>query len=111
MDTLSDVLKQKRAETLALALANGEIDDPEDTIVVEDLRFGLPSNEEDDPNASDVDQSDSEPLQNSTLFWDTQLIISRQDDDEMGLGKRPLKHQMKGTPALLRKIFIILNYY
>ena len=65
---MSDVLKRKRAKTLATALANGEIGDPEDIIVVVDLRFGLPSNEEDDPNASDVDQSNSETLQNSALF-------------------------------------------
>jgi hypothetical protein len=65
---LLDVLKQKRAETLATALANGEIDDAEDTIVVDVLRIELSSNEEDDPNASDVDPSNSGPLQNSTLF-------------------------------------------
>ena len=54
MDTLSDVLKRKRAETLVITVVNGEINDPEDTIVVDDSRFGLPSNKEDNKNDLDV---------------------------------------------------------
>ena len=39
-------------------------------------RYGLPSIIEDDPDDSDVDQPDDEPIEKSTLFWDIQLIIS-----------------------------------
>jgi hypothetical protein len=67
----------------------------------DDRRHRLPSNEEDDPNASDVDQLDKEALTDLTLFWSTQLVISKQDDDEIGLGKALF------VTALVR----ILNWY
>jgi hypothetical protein len=68
MDTSSDILKRKRAKTLIITVTNREINDPEDTIVIDDSRFRLPSNKEDNENDSDVDQSDNDPLKNSTLF-------------------------------------------
>jgi hypothetical protein len=111
IETLTNVQKRKRAETIA-----------EDTIIVDttdwsssttidnefdDGRHRLPFNKEDDPDASDIDQPDKEALTNSTLFWSTQFVISKQDDDEIGLGKASLEHQKTKTLALLCKISII----
>jgi len=64
-----------------------DIFDPKTTIIVDTSRHRKPSLEEDNPEDSDVDQPDNEPLEESTLFWSTQLIISRQDNDFIGLGK------------------------
>lgn len=111
MDNPTNVQKRKRAVTV-----------PDDTMVVDarrltrdldaadefdDGRHGLPADEEDDSDASDVDQPDDEPLTKSTLFWSEQLIIERQDNDELGLGKPSSVHPMQGTPTILRMIFII----
>ena len=110
IDNQANVQKRKRAETITEDCiivdttqrpANQDTDDEFD-----DGRHGLPSNEEDDPDDSDVDQPDEEPLTESTLFWSDQLIISRQEDHEIGLGKPTVKHQMSGTLSLLRIIFI-----
>jgi hypothetical protein len=73
----------------------------------DDIRHRLPSNEEDDPDASDVDQADDEPLTESTLFWSRQLVISKQDDNEIGLGNPSRVYQETKAPTLLRKISFI----
>jgi hypothetical protein len=39
------------------------------TLIVDDSRHGLPSITEDNPEDSDVDQPDNDPLEESTLFW------------------------------------------
>ena len=69
----------------------------------------MPSIKEDNPEDSDVDQPDEEPLEKSTLFWSTQLVIKRQEDNKIGLGKPSAKHWQK-APNLLRMIFIIKLY-
>jgi hypothetical protein len=81
IDNPTNVQKRKRAVTV-----------PDDTIIVDtrhltrdpdiddkfdDGRYGLPADEEDDSDASDVDQPDDKPLTKSTLFWSGQLIIKR----------------------------------
>jgi hypothetical protein len=73
---------------------------------VDTSRHGLPSNIEDNPNDSNVDQPDNKPLEKSTLFWSTQLILGPGEDDKVTLAK-PLEHQIKGAPNLYCKIFII----
>jgi len=73
---------------------------------VDDSRYGLPSITEDDPDDSDVDQPNNEPFEKSTLFWGTQLIISLEEDDKIGLGKPSAEHQIKGHLLLLCKLFI-----
>jgi hypothetical protein len=107
MDSQVNVQKRKRVNTIEDALIIAGAADDEETIIVDDGRHGLPSITEDDPDDSDVDQPDDEPLEKSTLFWSTQLIISLGKDDEIGLGNPSAEHQMKGTPTLLRKLFII----
>ena len=111
MDNPTNVQKRKRAITV-----------PDDTIIVDtrhligdpgtddefdDGRYGLPADEEDDSDASDVDQPDDEPLTKSTLFWSRQLIIKRQEDNELSLRKPSLVDLIQDNPNLLRKIFII----
>jgi hypothetical protein len=80
---------------------------------VDDSCYRLPSITEDDPDDSDVDQPDNEPLEKSTLFWGTQLIISLGEDDKIGLGKPSTEHKLKGRLSLLRKLFIyyLINKY
>jgi len=87
-----------------------DIFDPETTIIVDTSRHGKPSLEEDNPEDSDVDQPGDEPLEESTLFCSTQLIISRQDNDFIGLGKPSAKLQMQPTPHLQCKVHIIKCY-
>ena len=111
METPINNSKRKRAETIT-----------EDAVIVDttsqhsstaaadefdDVRHGLLSNKEDDSNASDVDQADNKPLTESTLFWSKQLVISKQDDDEMGLGNPSRVHQETKAPTLLYKISFI----
>ena len=107
MDTQDNIQKRKRADTT------------EDTIIVEvpadfftnatpkdkydNIRHGLPSNIEDNPEDSDIDQDDKDKLENSTLFWTNQRIISAR----MTLVVSSLQHQMKGVPNSLSKLFII----
>jgi hypothetical protein len=107
MDHQTNIQKRKRADIIQDALIIAGAADDEETIIVDTRRHGLPSIIEDDPDDSDVDQPDNEPLEKSTLFWSTQLVISLGEDDEIGLEKPSTKHQMKGVPNLLRKIFII----
>jgi hypothetical protein len=111
MDNQSNFQKRKRAKTIQDMAGILGVADAKDTIIVDDPRYGLPSIEEDDSEASDVDQPDNEPLEKSTLFWSTQLIISRQEDNEIGLGKPSAEHSQKGTPNLLRMTLIIRLYY
>jgi hypothetical protein len=77
---------------------------------VDTSRYGKPSIEEDDSDDSDVEQPDNEPLEKSTLFWSTQLIISRQNDDIIGLGRPSAEHKMTNTLHLPCNVYII-NYY
>jgi hypothetical protein len=72
--------------------------DDENTIIVDDSRHGLPSIIEDDSDESDVDQPNNAPLEKSTLFWSNQLVLSLGEDDQIGVGKPPPEHQLKGTP-------------
>jgi allantoicase len=92
MDNQSIFQKRKRAETIDNTAIILDAGDTEETIVVDTSRYGLPSIKEDNLEDSDVDQPDEEPLEKSTLFWSTQLVIKRQEDDEMGLGKPSAKH-------------------
>ena len=75
--------------------------DAKDTIIVNDPCYSLLSIKEDDSEASNVDQPDEEPLEKSTLFWSTQLIISRQEDNKIGLEKSSAEHRQTGTLNLL----------
>jgi hypothetical protein len=107
MDSQANIQKRKRANTLEDVLIIAGAANDEETIIVDDRRHGLPSITEDDPDDSDIDQPDNEPLEKSTLFWSTQLVISLGKDDEISLGKPSTEHQMKGTPNLIHKLFII----
>jgi hypothetical protein len=107
MDSQTNIQKRKRVNTLEDALIIAGAANDEETIIVDDGRHGLPSITEDNPDDSDIDQPDNEPLEESTLFWSTQLVISLGKDDEISLGKPSTEHQMKGTPNLIRKLFII----
>ena len=107
MDNHTNIQKRKRADTVKDKPAIVGAADIEETIMVEDPRFGLPSNIEDDSEDSDVDQPDNEPLEESTLFWSTQRVITQGEEGEIGLEKPSAKHQLKNTPNILRKLFII----
>jgi hypothetical protein len=104
MDTQTNIQKRKRADTVQNDYEIGSDIDPETTIVVDVSRYGKPSNIEDDPNDSDVDQPDDEPLQESTLFKSIQLVIGRGKDAELNLERSSVEHQTKIIP---RKIFNI----
>jgi hypothetical protein len=56
------------------------------------LYHGLPSNIEDDSDDSNVDQSDKEPLEKSTLWWSDQSILELGNNNKIGLRKPPVKH-------------------
>jgi hypothetical protein len=111
MDNPTNVQKRKRA----IIVPNNTIivdtrrltRDPDIDDEFDDGRYRLPANEEEDSNASDVDQPDNKPLTKSTLFWPGQLIIKRQEDDELGLRKPSLVDLIQDNPNILRKIFII----
>jgi hypothetical protein len=105
MDGQINVQKRKRADTVPNTTAIPVELDPEETIVVDHPSFGLPSNIEDDPNDSDVDQPDNEELEKSTLFWSTQFVLSLGEDNEIGLEKPATEHHMKGVPNLLRESY------
>jgi hypothetical protein len=107
MDSQANIQERKRANILKDALIIAGAADNEEIIIVDDGRHGLSSITEDDPDDSDIDQPDNEPLEKSTLFWSTQLVISLGKDDEISLGKPSTEHQIKGTPNLLHKLFII----
>jgi hypothetical protein len=108
MDSQTNIPKRKRVNTIKdeLIIAGAANDD--DTIIVDDSRYGLPSITEDDPDDSDVDQPDDKPIEKSTLFWDIQLIISLGEDDKIRLGKPSAEHQLKSRLPLLCQLF---NYY
>jgi hypothetical protein len=106
MDSQTNVQKRKRAITLEDQQIIDGAADNEDTIIVDDSRHGLPFITEDNPEDSDVDQLDNDPLEESTLFWSMQLIISTREDDQIGLGKPSAEHQLKGTLLLIRMLFI-----
>ena len=108
MATLNNLQKRKRADTVLNKAVLEDDSDTEEMIVVHDPRFGLPSNMEDNSDESDVDQPDSQDVTQSTLFWSTQRVISREEDGQIGLAKPATKHQDKGLPALVRKS--IINY-
>ena len=108
MDNQTNIQKRKRANTAQDEHTIKGVSDEETTIIVDTSHYRKPSIIEDDSDDSDVEQPDSIPIQKSTLFWSTQLVISRQKDDEIGLAKPSIEHKMKNTLALLRKIFIIL---
>jgi hypothetical protein len=114
MDTGTNIQKRKRADTVpnehAIDLA--AVDGP--AMIVDHSRYGLPSNIEEDPEDSDVDQPEDEPLEKSTLFQSIQLVFSMGKDDEMRIRKPTAEeeeHLLKNTPTILRKIFIILFLY
>jgi hypothetical protein len=111
MDIQTNVQKRQRADTVEDCIivddgtgiwANPVLEDKSDS-----LYHGLPSNIKDDSNDSDVDQPDKEPLEKSTLWWSDQSILELKNDDEIGLRKPPVEHQIKGIPSLLRKTSII----
>jgi hypothetical protein len=87
MDYQIHIQKRKRADIIQDALIIAGAADDEDTIIVDTGRHGLPSILEDNPDDSDIDQPDNEPLEKSTLFWSIQLVISLGEDDEIGLRK------------------------
>jgi hypothetical protein len=108
MDTKANIQKRKRADTAPNEYAFECSIDGEPTIIVDTSRHGLPSNIEDNPEDSDVDQPDDDPLEKSTLFQSVQLVFSMQKGDEMRIGVPSAEHHsLKNTPPLLRKIFII----
>jgi hypothetical protein len=111
MDILTNVQKRQRVDTVEDCIivddgtgiwANPVLEDKSDS-----SHHGLPSNIEDDSDDSDMDQPDKEPLEESTLWWSDQSILELKGDDEIGLGKPPVEHQMKGILSLLRKTYII----
>jgi hypothetical protein len=108
MDVQANIQKRKRADTAQNQHAFECSIEGEPTIIVDTSRHGLPSNIEDDSDDSDVDQPDNEPLEKSTLFKSIQLVFNQQKGDQISLGKPSAIHPMKGKPALLRKIFVIL---
>ena len=69
MDHQINTQKRKRAHIIQDALIIAGAADDENTIIVDTGRYGLPSIIEDDPDDSDIDQPDNEPLEKSTLFW------------------------------------------
>jgi hypothetical protein len=109
MGNQTNLSKRKRA----ISIPNEDVIedglDPEATII-DPSQHAKPSMEEDNPEDSDVDQPDDEPLEESTLFWSTQLVISRQDDDLIGLGKPSAELKMQTTPHLQCKVHIIKRY-
>jgi hypothetical protein len=108
MDTLANIQKRKRADIVQNEHAIENNAEEESTIIVDTSHYGKPSKIEDNPEDSDVDQPNHEPLTKSTLFWSSQLIISRREEDELSLERPSTKHQIQFTPATLCKIFIIL---
>ena len=107
IETLTNVQKRKRVNTLEDAFIIAHAAEDNETIIVDTSRYRLPSIIEDNPEDSDIDQPDDEPLEKSTLFWSTQLVFSQGKEDEISLGKPFVEHQMKGTPNLLRRLFIM----
>jgi hypothetical protein len=106
MDTQSNIQKRKRVltnETPLTILGAKEAD--EMIVVVDTSRYGLPSNEEDDPSDEDVDQGDNEKLEESTLFWTNQRTIQAGKDDELTLGNSSVEHQLQRLPNLPGKLF------
>jgi protein tyrosine phosphatase (PTP) superfamily phosphohydrolase (DUF442 family) len=63
MDHQTNVQKRKRADIIQDALIIAGAADDEETIIVDTGRHGLPSIIEDNPDDSDVDQPDNEPLE------------------------------------------------
>jgi hypothetical protein len=110
MDNQTKLPKRKRADTVLNNDAIKGLYDPELTIIVNTSQHRKPSIEEDNPEDSDVEQPDNKPLEQSTLFWSTQLVISRQNDDLIGLGKPSAEHKMQTTPYLQYKVHIIKLY-
>jgi hypothetical protein len=92
--------KRKRAISIPNEDVIKDVLDPETTIIVNTSQHRKPSIEEDNPEDSDVDQPDDEPLEESTLFWSTQLVISRQDNDLISLGKPSAELKIQTTPHL-----------
>ena len=111
MDIQTNVQKRQRANTVKDCIIVDDRTGIQANPVLEDksnsLYHGLPSNIEDNSDDSDVDQPDKEPLEKSTLWWSDQSILELKNNDEIGLGKPPVEHQMKGIPSLLCKISII----
>jgi hypothetical protein len=68
MDTQSNVQKRKRANTALNEPSIESEPEEETTIIVDTSHYGKPSNIEDNPDDSDADQLDDEPLEESTLF-------------------------------------------
>ena len=77
-----------------------DVFDPKTTIIVNTSQYRKPSIKEDNPEDSDVNQPNDEPLKESTLFQLTQLIISRQDNNLISLRKPFAKLKMQTTPHL-----------
>jgi hypothetical protein len=92
MDSQTNIPKRKRVNTIKYELIIAGAADDDNTIIVDDSRYGLPSITEDDPDDSDVDQPDDKPIEKSTLFWDIQLIISLGEDNKIRLGKPSAEH-------------------
>lgn len=71
---------------------------------VDESRFGLPCNQEENSDDSDVDQPNNEPLENSTLFWSTQRLLQVDQENKLIIGGIGADQQMKDLPSILRKI-------
>ena len=63
MDNQIKLHKRKRADTVLNDDAIEGLCDPELTIIVDTSQHGKPSMEEDNPEDSDVEQPDNEPLE------------------------------------------------
>jgi hypothetical protein len=92
MDSQINIRKRKRADTAldtTLILCAAKI---KESIVVDHPAFRLPAYIEDDPNNSDADQHDDKDLEESTLFWSNQRVLSVREGDEVSLEKPTVEH-------------------
>jgi hypothetical protein len=80
---------------------SNEIDEDESTEILEndapDNRFGLPHNQEEDSDESDIELHIGHELKESTLFWDNQLVFHRGKQTHLEL-KRPSNEHISEHP-------------
>jgi hypothetical protein len=69
MDTLTNIQKRKRANTVRNKHAIESDAEEESTIIIDTSHYGKPSKIEENLEDLDVNQPDHEPLTKSTLFW------------------------------------------
>jgi hypothetical protein len=68
MDIQANIQKRKRADTAPNEYIFEYLIDGEPAIIVDTLRYGLPSNIEDNSDNSDINQPDNKLLEKSILF-------------------------------------------